>query len=160
MSASVTDIAELRRMIAEPTTATYSDVLLASLIERRVVPDARGVDPLVLDYTTSPPTWTASTLWIPTYDLNACAADIWEEKAAAVACQIDYTADGASNAMSQRHKQFSATAQRFRSRSCPGALRMARVELVRDASGGLVEMTPIVDRAQYSNVLNAPESPQ
>ena len=55
--------------------------------------DANGqiVGPLVdlglgwTDTSTSPPTLSENDDWIPTYDLHAAAADVWQEKGAAVA---------------------------------------------------------------------------
>lgn len=157
MAATAAQIAELRRKVAEPTTTTYSDVLLTDFIERYAVPDSRGLEPAYLDYTTTPPTWTENESWIATYDLNAAAAEIWEEKAAAVACSTDFDADGGSYSLSQRHAQYLKQAQRFRSRSCPGALRMARVERVVGRDGTQYETTPIVDALNNGTALNAPD---
>jgi hypothetical protein len=75
-------------MIAEPTTTTYSDAALQEYVEAYPIPDS-------LKY---PPT---SSSWTPTYDLHAAAVDLWDEKAAAVSSQHDYTADGASYSKDQ-----------------------------------------------------------
>ncbi len=64
----LTDVASLRRMVAEPGTATYTDAILRDIIARYPFQDATGRGPV-------------DTGWIPRYDLNAAAADVWDEKA-------------------------------------------------------------------------------
>jgi hypothetical protein len=81
MTATAAMRAELRRMIDEPTTTTYSDNLLDDYIERYPMMDERGVEPYYYDTSTSPPTQVAVSAWYPSYDLHAAAADIWAEKA-------------------------------------------------------------------------------
>lgn len=82
MTASADQISRLRRMVNEPVTSTvYTDPILTTYIEAYPVIDADGNLPSEDD-------WTAS------YDLNAAAADIWEEKAAAVQTYYNFTADG------------------------------------------------------------------
>ena len=81
MAASISDVLKLRRMIAEPTSTTYSDDDLEDIIEGHSVLDSDGYDPEEDD-------WTA------TYDLNAAAAEIWEEKATAYIGLYDFNADG------------------------------------------------------------------
>jgi len=44
------------------------------------------------------------------------AADVWDEKAAAVAMDYDFSADGGQYSRSQAHEQMSAMARRFRAR--------------------------------------------
>ncbi|PKO03046.1 MAG: hypothetical protein CVU43_04505 [Chloroflexi bacterium HGW-Chloroflexi-5] len=112
-------IAELRRMVAEPTTTTYSDVLLQGFIARY---------PLMDELQQEPYTWTmvdgvysqlANTLWIPTYDLNAAAADVWEEKLASLsAVAIDFNADGGNYSDSQAFEHAEKMVKRFRGRRC------------------------------------------
>lgn len=69
MAATEAQIARLRRMIAEPAETTYSDEVLSEYVERYPLPDTDGYLPSDAD-------------WTPTYDLNAAAADLWQEKAA------------------------------------------------------------------------------
>jgi hypothetical protein len=104
MTATAAQIAELRRMVAEPLPTTYSDVTLQGYIEAYPCVDVRGQDPYSW-LLTSPPTATVNTEWIPTYDLHAAAADVWQEKAAALADRFDTSADGASLQRSQMYKQ-------------------------------------------------------
>lgn len=112
MTVAAADIARLRRMVAEPTTTTYSDSVLTETIERYPVVDADGLAPDDDD-------WTA------TYDLSAAAADVWGEKAAALATAFDFTADGGSFSRSQMVKQAQTMASYYRSR------RYARSVLMR-----------------------------
>jgi hypothetical protein len=51
MAATAAQIAEVRRMVNEPTTSTYSDVLITAIIERYPLLDELGSDPY---------TWTAA----------------------------------------------------------------------------------------------------
>ena len=101
MAATAAQVAELRRMIAEPTTTTYTDDTLAGYIERYPLIDEQGEKPYTLS-SASPPAQVVNTDWIPTYDLHAAAADVWTEKAAGVACKFDF--DGKS--ASQLHAQY------------------------------------------------------
>lgn len=92
---TATDVARLRRMVNEAGTATYSDALLIATIAYYPVPDETGRDPRLYS-------GSADTDWTPTYDLAAAAADIWQEKAAALATgAFDFTADGATFNRSQ-----------------------------------------------------------
>jgi len=110
---AATDIARLRRMVAESGTATYTDSLLVSAISSYPLPDASGEWP----YLTS---GSANTAWTPTYDLARAAADVWEEKAAAIAGNFDFTADGATFNKSQVTEHYMKQARLWRSRRTPG----------------------------------------
>lgn len=91
MAASADQIARVRRMIAEPTTTTYSDDALADYIEAYPVTDVAGVRP-------------DGSGWVATYDLHAAAADLWEEKAAPLQPKFDFSADGGSFDRSQAYE--------------------------------------------------------
>ena len=54
--------------------------------------------------------------WIPTYDLNAAAADVWEEKAAVLAGDYDFSAEWAKFSRSQAYEQAMKQARYFRAR--------------------------------------------
>lgn len=82
MAATAAQIAQLARMVNEEERAAYSNGALQAYIETYPTIDDRGTDPYWWDSSTTPPTQTANVDWIPTYDLHAAAADIWEEKAA------------------------------------------------------------------------------
>lgn len=148
------EIAQLRRMINEPTTATYSDATLEDYIEAHAVADERGVQPFEMDFSTTPPTRTAVEQWIATYDLNAAAAQLWEEKAAAVASGFAFTADGATHHRDQRYQQYMQMAQRYRSKSVPGALKFASTQRALSPTGIVVETSQIIDRYEDDQVFN------
>ena len=112
MAATAAMAAQLRRMVDESTEDTYDDDLIDAIIEMYPLLDVLGTDPQDVDYTTSPPTISESDDWIPTYCLNAAAAQIWEEKAGAVADEYDFKADGGSFTRSQKEEQY-MTKSRF-----------------------------------------------
>ncbi len=55
------------------------------------------------------------SLWAGAWDINPAAADIWEEKAAAMAAAFDFAADGGDYKRSQAYSQMLQQARRFRS---------------------------------------------
>lgn len=112
-------IAQLRRMVAEPTITTYSDALITEYIERYPHMDEWQELPLD-DYGDANPNWT------PTYDLNAAAGDIWEEKASAVSHKYDFSADGGSFSASKQYDQYMKQARNFRSRRLPSTVAMVK----------------------------------
>ena len=91
---NVSDVARLRRMIAEPTTGSppgpYTDADLVAAIERYPVPDPEDVYP-------------DEDGWIPSYDLAMAASEIWSEKAANVAANYDFSAGDESFSKSQQY---------------------------------------------------------
>lgn len=125
MTTLVTDaqIAQLRRMVAEPNEETYSDETLITYIERYPHMDEQGEEPYTLSSDT-PPVQEANDNWIPTYDLHAAAADVWEEKAAAVASKVNFKADGGDYAMSNQYEQYMKMCRQHRSRRMPSSMRM------------------------------------
>lgn len=124
MSATADQVARLRRMVAEPTTDTYSDMALAAMIEAWPLVDALGTEPHTWNQATTPPTPVANAGWIPTYDLNSAAAEIWDEKAAAVAQDYDFSADGGNYSRSQTYDHYIARARYYRARRAPGAIKV------------------------------------
>jgi hypothetical protein len=154
MAVNETQIETLRRLVAEPAVTTYSDALLQTFIEARAVADARGVEPTKWNYSTVPPTEIANDMWNPTYDLNAAAADIWEEKAAAVAQDYAFSADGASYSRNQVYDQYSRMAKRFRSKARIGSVKFLRVHRELTRHGEVVETTPIIDRLESDRPFN------
>jgi len=116
MAATAAEVARLRRMVNEPDDTTYDDDALADYIERYPLLDERGEVPYTWDTSTEPPTQDANDSWIPTYDLNAAAADIWDEKAAVVAQDFDFRADGGQYSRSQVVEQYQQRARSYRAR--------------------------------------------
>jgi len=120
MTATAAMIAELRRMVAEPTADIYSDTLIQDFIERYPMLDDAGEEPYVWS-DADPPARSDNADWTPTYNLNLAAADIWEEKAAAVASQYSFNADGSSFQQSEVHAQYLQMANMYRSKRVRGA---------------------------------------
>ena len=106
---SLTLIDQLRRMVAEPTQDTYTDALLSAAIARHPLPDNLGYMP-------------DNTAWAGAWCINSAAADIWEEKAAALAGDFDFSADGGDYKRSQAHAQMMGMARAYRSRRSTSAL--------------------------------------
>lgn len=115
-------IATLRRMVAEPTTTTYSDALLTTFIETYPHMDEQGEEPYSLS-SAQPPAQVANPNWIPTYDLNAAAGDVWQEKASGWADKYDFAADGGNYSRSQGYEQAMKQARYFRARRMPTSAR-------------------------------------
>lgn len=113
------DIARLRRMVAEPGTATYTDSLLVTAISNYPLPDVAGQWPLLA-------TGSANTAWTATYDLAATAADIWTEKATAYVGNYDFTADGATFHKQQQYDNATKEARRWASRRSIGTHEMVQ----------------------------------
>lgn len=103
MAASIVEVVKLRRMVAESTSVTYSDDDIEDIIETYPVLDSEGLDP-------------DDDAWTATYDLNAAAAQIWEEKAAALIGLYDFNADGGSFNRSQMYEQAMKMARHYHSR--------------------------------------------
>lgn len=108
MSATAAHIAELRDYVAEPTTATYSDDDLTTVIEKYPLIDSEGREP-------------DSSVWTATYDLNAAAANIWRRKASALAAMYDFKADGGQFSRSQLYEHAKAEARAYASRRMPSS---------------------------------------
>ena len=123
MTATAAQIAQVRRMVAEPTATTYTDAMLSATIERYPRLDEQGEEPFTLSSAT-PPVHVANSEWMPTYDLNAAAADVWEEKAGAVAALYDFSADGGNYSRSQAYEQMMKQARTYRSRRTPTTMRL------------------------------------
>lgn len=105
------DIATVRRFVAEPTTTTYSDAVIQAMIEAYPVIDANHKSP-------------DDAEWVATYDLNSVATDIWTEKAAAIATQYDFSADGASYQWQQQYNNYMSMARYYAARRKPKSTRV------------------------------------
>lgn len=103
MAASAAQVTRLRRMVAETTDTTYSDTELATVIEQYSMVDAEGREPSHDD-------------WEATYDLHRAAAEVWDEKAAALAGNFDFNADGATYHRSQAYEQALKSARQHMSK--------------------------------------------
>lgn len=76
------EVISLRRMVDEPTTATYSDAALSAIID------------------------ASSTL-------NAAAAQVWQEKAAAASTLVNVSESGSSRSMQQVHQNALSMARHY-----------------------------------------------
>jgi hypothetical protein len=124
MSATADMITRLRRMVAESGSASYTDDMLSAAIERYPLPDELGAEPYTWSYTSTPPTKTENTWWIDTYDINAAAAEVWQEKAVTLAADFDFSADGASYTRSQSYQQAMNAARHYQSRAATRVIEL------------------------------------
>lgn len=104
MAATPQMIRALRRMVADPEEATFTDAELASVLEGHPLVDSAGRTP-------------AHSQWLPSYDLNGAAAELWEARAGLLAGNFDFTADGATYNRRQAYENAVAQARRYRSRA-------------------------------------------
>ncbi len=112
-------IAQLRRMTAELTATTYSDAVLITYIEKYPHIDQFGEEPL--------DEWGgANADWTATYDLAAAAADVWEEKASAVATKFDFSANGGQYTQSQQYEQLMKQCRYYCSRRMPSTMTLIK----------------------------------
>jgi hypothetical protein len=95
-------VARLRRLVAEPTTAIYSDEDLKATL--RQFPTARRMQADALFVNGS------NAFSVVVWDVHAAAAQIWEEKIAALVVQgsYDITADGQTLNRDQKLQQYRA----------------------------------------------------
>lgn len=124
MTATAAMIAQVRRMVNESDSTTYSDATIQSYIETYPLLDERGQEPYTYDTSTTPPTQDTNEDWIATYDLHAAAADIWEEKAATVADKVDFEADGGRYSCSQKAEAYMKLARSHRARRSIGTITL------------------------------------
>lgn len=123
MAATAAQLAQLRRMVAEPTTTTYSDALLTTIIESYPCLDDNGEMPFYWSAAV-PPAQVVNELWVAVYDINAAASSIWQEKAAVPAADFDLNADGASYTRSQVYEQAMKQARFYASKRRGGTITL------------------------------------
>jgi len=116
MTATSVQIAQVRRMVAEPIGGTYDDDAIRGYIEAYPVLDERGEEPYTWDTSTDPPTQDDNAEWVAGYDLHAAAADIWDEKAAALFDRFDVRVDSGSYTRSQAFQHATQQARYHRAR--------------------------------------------
>lgn len=112
MAATAAQVAQLRRMVAEMTDATYTDADLATYLETYPTIDADGNAPDDTD-------WDATAL-----DLHSAAAAIWEEKAATAAQDFTFSADGGNYNRSDVFAQYMKQARYHNARRQPGTIKL------------------------------------
>lgn len=128
MAVSISLVARLRRMVSDLSGEAFTNADLEAAIERYPTADELGERPYTLDRTTVPPTQEANASWIPTYDLHASAADLWEQKAAALAENYDFSDSQASYRRSQAYDMAMKQVRYHRSRSCPKSVSAASLK--------------------------------
>jgi len=126
MAATAEQIARLRRMTSTVGSSQYSDTDLAGYIERYPLLDERGEEPYYWDESTQPPTNVEEPDWIPTYDLNSAAADVWDEIAAGLSGDFDFKVDGGDYARSQTFEHAMGRARYYRSRRAAGTIKLVQ----------------------------------
>jgi hypothetical protein len=104
MTVTADNIKQVRRMIAETGQEVYSDADLTAAISKYPLVDMQGQPPFIHSVTV-PYTFIVNQWWAETYDLAAAAADIWAEKAAVLAGNFDFSADGGNYTRSQAYEQ-------------------------------------------------------
>lgn len=109
-------------MVAEPTTTTYSDAAIQGYIEAYPLMDELGELPYTWSSAT-PPAQVANTSWVVTYDLNAAAADIWQEKAALWADKYNFSADGGNYSRSNAYEQAMKQVRFYRAKRATKTMR-------------------------------------
>lgn len=124
MAATEDQIAEVRNMVNEPTEDVYTDEDLAAVIEKYPLLDERGSLPYTWDTSSIPPTKDENENWIPTYDLNAAAGDVWAWKANKLTDNIDFTAVNQTFRDSQPYEHAMKQCRFYRARRVPGSMRM------------------------------------
>ena len=127
MAPTDSQIAKLRRMVAEPTEAIYTNAVLSEYIANYPTVDENGEDPRIPS-TTTPGEMMVNPDWTETYDLHMAAAAIWEEKAAARNDKFDFSADGASYDRSQMQQNAMRQARHHSSRRNPRTIVLVSSE--------------------------------
>ena len=118
------ELTRLRRMIVDTAAPqTYTDAALTTIVERYPCVDMRGESPFV-ESVLYPGTLVLNDDWTATYDINAAAGEVWEEKAAALAANFDFSADSAGFQRSQAFTQAQQMARHYRSRRNPSTVTL------------------------------------
>ena len=104
-------VVRVRRLSAEMTSTTYSDTDISAFLAAHPLRDSAGLE-------------STETDWVGAWDSYQAAADIWEEKAAAVVGSFDYSADGGSFSRSQQVQQMHDQAKRLRARGSAKSVKI------------------------------------
>jgi hypothetical protein len=126
-------------MVAEPDDARgWTNANIAAYIEAYPLVDALGRYPTRPNEAT-PTELEANPYWTPTYDLNAAAADIWDEKASSLAENFDVSGGGESYSREQVYDNAVRRARYYRARRAPR----------------LIEQVPYPYPVRESSIVNA-----
>lgn len=107
-------IGRVRRMTGEQFNTSYTDAEIQTIITQYPLVDSEGFSPDQIN-------------WTPTYDLNAAAASIWEEKASGRTQNFDFSADGGSYQRSQSYEMAMKQARHYRSKRSLKAIELETV---------------------------------
>jgi hypothetical protein len=121
------DLATLRRRCnLAADDATYTNTVLNAYAKKYALLDRLGTSPQYIQTLSSvtEPEFTVNPYWIATYDLNAVAADVWQERASALADAFAFSADGARYERQQKYDMYMKQARYYRSRRSPGSISL------------------------------------
>ena len=116
---SAKDVSRVRGWTDEPTSNTYSDDDIKNFIVEYAFADQLGTEPQFISKaatSTSPPEFSDTPQWIPTFDLREATGQIWEEKAAIVSKDFKFSADGGNYSREQVHDQYMENARYHQAR--------------------------------------------
>lgn len=102
-------LARLASMVAADQRPALSPADLQDLLDEYRTADADGA-------------WITDPGWVPTWDLNGAAAEGWRRKAARVATDFTFSADGASYDKGEVMAHCLAMAAAFDAKRPPGIL--------------------------------------
>lgn len=130
MSATAVQVRKLLRAVDEPAAGVYSYDELKEILEEFPLIDKEGTEPQYLQTpatATTPPVYADNPYWIPTYDVHAAAASIFEEKAAKAAQDFKFSADGGSYERNQVYDQYMQLVRFHQARRSPGTITLHEV---------------------------------
>lgn len=108
------NVVDLRRMVNELDNTNYSDNDLIAILDKYPIMDERGENPYY--WVGAVPVREENQYWIPTYNINLAASEVWENKAAQLAGKFDFSADGGNYSQSQAYQQALGMAKYYRGR--------------------------------------------
>jgi hypothetical protein len=105
------------RNLAGIAAEGLTDQQISAAISRYPCADAAGRFPVLRDGETN-------AAWAETYDTNSAVAELWERKAAMLAGNFDFSADGANFARGQAYEHAMSMARYYRARRSPTTVRL------------------------------------
>ena len=117
------NVGALRRMTGERVNSSFSDADLTAYLEMFPLMDENGEPPRVPS-TMTPGEMMANPDWTATYDLHAAAAAVWETKAAELAPNYDFEADGGSYSRSQGYRHAMEQVRYHQARRSPRTITL------------------------------------
>ena len=129
MSATAAQVKKLQRAVDEPAAGVYAYDELKEILEEFPLIDKEGTEPHLQTpaTATTPPVYADNPYWIPTYDIHAAAASIFEEKAAKTAQDFEFSADGGSYKRNQVYDQYMQLVRFHQARRSPRTITLHEV---------------------------------